>query len=65
MATIIEFRPTANLSVRKTTSSDRSKSEASADIIIFPGVRIERQKNLPNAAAPASVSMRLSNHNID
>ncbi len=65
MATILEFRPTINLNVRKALSAKAMKPEASADIVIFPGVRIERPENSLSDSETDSKSTIRSSHNID
>lgn len=51
MATILQFRPTAEAKARSETPTEGTLGE----IIIFPGVRIERrgQVETPRQSAPA------------
>jgi hypothetical protein len=49
MATILEFRRHAEIATRSETPTEGRLGE----IIIFPGVRIERREEAPGAATPA------------
>ncbi|MEL6289992.1 MAG: hypothetical protein AAFQ42_04985 [Pseudomonadota bacterium] len=65
MADILTFtprEPDAGLQVRTASSGEASRAaEPSAEIIIFPGVRIERHLDADDVVAPAARGAVTSN----
>lgn len=65
MATILEFRHAGRPKFRRNSSTENADSGTSAEIVIFPGVRIERQTDSLRTTKAISATVKHSNFNID
>jgi hypothetical protein len=52
MSTILQFRRVSKRTSRAVGEMARGRKTGSGEVIIFPGVRIERQDQLPDGTTP-------------